>query len=82
MPLLESIAAGLNPISTDVGFVRDIFEYFKISEKFIYTSEDEVIELVNSLRLNSSQRIDHNRTLIKNLSFENLGKSIQSSFDI
>lgn len=82
MPLLESIAAGLNPISTDVGFVRDIFEYFQISEKFIYTSEDEVIELVNSLRLNSSQRIDHNRTLIKNLSFENLGKLIQSSFDI
>jgi|688.fasta_scaffold08086_6 glycosyltransferase involved in cell wall biosynthesis len=82
MPLLESIAAGLNPISSDVGFVRDIFEYFQISEKFIYTSEDEVVGLVNSLRLNSCQRIDHNRALIKNLSFENLGKLIQSSFDV
>ena len=82
MPLLESIAAGLHPISSDVGFVRDIFEYFQISEKFIYTSEDEVMELVYSLRLNSSKIIDHNRTLVKNLSFENLGKLIQSSFDI
>lgn len=82
MPLLESIAAGLHPISSDVGFVRDIFEYFQISEKFIYSSEDEVMELVYSIRLNSSKIIDHNRTLVKNLSFENLGKLIQSSFDI
>lgn len=81
MPLLESIAAGLNPISTDVGFVRDIFKYFEIPEKFIYKDEDDVIKLVNSLRIDSPQRIKNNRMKITNLSFENLGKLIQVSFN-
>lgn len=80
MPLLESITAGLSPISSDVGFVRDIFEYFQIPEKFIYKNEDEIINLVNSLRSNSNHNFDNNRDLAKNLSFENLGKLIQSSF--
>lgn len=80
MPLLESITAGLSPISSDVGFVRDIFEYFQIPEKFIYKNEDEIMKLVNSLRSNLNHNSGNNRDLAKNLSFENLGKLIQSSF--
>jgi glycosyltransferase involved in cell wall biosynthesis len=80
MPLLESVAAGLSPISSDVGYVRDIFEYFQIPEKFIYKNENEIKDLVNSLRSNSKHNSDNNRDLAKNLSFENLGELIQSSF--
>jgi glycosyltransferase involved in cell wall biosynthesis len=52
MPLLETLSAGLAPIATDCGFVRDIFNFCGIPTQFIYQSSNSIEEQVQFLRLN------------------------------
>lgn len=41
MPLLESLASGLHPIATDVGFVREVFDLAGVNNKFIVEARVE-----------------------------------------
>jgi glycosyltransferase involved in cell wall biosynthesis len=80
MPLLESIAAGLNPITTDVGFTQDVFEYFKISKEYIYKDTNDVRKLIENIRLERSNNIYTDRMKVRNLNFNNLAALISNSY--
>ena len=80
MPLLESIAAGLNPITTDVGFAQDLFEYFRISKEYIYKDFDDVRNLIEKIRLERSNNIYIDRMKVKSLNFNKLSSLISNSY--
>jgi len=52
MPLLETLAAGLAPIVTDCGFVRDVFEFCEIPSQFVFQGDislgDQILNLKKS----------------------------------
>jgi glycosyltransferase involved in cell wall biosynthesis len=52
MPLLEALCAGLAPIATDCGFVRDLFEHCDISEFLIYNGITPLEDQIRFLELN------------------------------
>jgi glycosyltransferase involved in cell wall biosynthesis len=80
MPLLESIASGLNPLTPDVGFAQDLFEYFKISKEYIYEDFNDLRKLINRIRLERANNIYPDRMKVTNLNFENLSALISNSY--
>jgi len=81
MPLLESLAAGLHPISTNVGFVEDLYNFFGISEKYIYSDYSKIVSLISQIR-----QAGHQEKLLKtnnftNLNFKNLSELITEKFN-
>jgi len=52
MPLLETLCAGLAPIATDCGFVKDLFKYCDIPESLIYNQSTPLLDQIGFLELN------------------------------
>jgi glycosyltransferase involved in cell wall biosynthesis len=80
MPLLESLAAGLHPISTNVGFVEDLYNFFSISKQFIFYNFDQIVPLIDELRENQRKDSYILQNKITKLSFENLSNLIISHY--
>jgi len=80
MPLLESLAAGLHPISTNVGFVEDLYNFFSISKQFIFYNFDQIVPLIDELRENQRKDSFILQNKITKLSFENLSNLIISHY--
>ena len=81
MPLLESIAAGMNPISTSVGFVEDLYNFFSIPKKFIYNNSEQIVDLINTIRNDQNKDFQIIRNKVIELNFERLSEIIASNFN-
>jgi len=73
MPLMESLAAGLVPVSTDTGFVREIYRQAQIPEDLIVPAKtDAFIRGILTARELRDAGLEPNRTAILSLNFSRL----------
>ena len=79
MPLLESTAGNLKVITRDVGFVRDVFSEFGISEQFIYSSYEELRPLIEQHRSNPG--FPQYSTKAKEYSYSRLANTVITEFE-
>lgn len=82
MPLMETLASGLIPICTDVGFVRQLLSETGYQNQILNLpiAQKSILE-----KLKLSYSIDHRlkvARMIKNYNFTSLGKKIWSEIDI
>jgi glycosyltransferase involved in cell wall biosynthesis len=81
MPLLETIAAGLHPITTDVGFARDVFHFYEIPEMFIYDDAKSITNLILEVRTNKWKYFTYDKSKLESLNFTNLSRKISSEYE-
>lgn len=75
MPLMETLAAGLIPIATDTGFVREIFKEAEVPEFLIVPArESNFVEAVMLARKLSASGFKPNREKILALDFPRLAR--------
>ena len=75
MPLMETLAAGLIPIVTDTGFVREIFKEAEVPEFLIVPARDsDFVEAVILARELSASGFKPNREKILALDFPRLAR--------
>lgn len=75
MPLMETLAAGLIPIATDTGFVREIFNEAEVPEFLIVPARDsDFVEAVMLARELSASGFKPNREKILALDFPRLAR--------
>ncbi len=76
MPLLETLAAGLAPIVTDCGFVRDIFEFCEIPSQFIFQSDKSFVDQILNLKKSWPEHENEVRNRVLQLDFLRFSKII------
>ena len=81
MPLLEAISAGLHPITTDVGFARDVFNFYEIPELFIYDDAKSITDLILEVRMNKRKYFTYDKSKLESLNFTNLSRKISSEYE-
>lgn len=69
MPLLETLAAGLAPLVTDCGFVKDVFDYCEISSRYILKGDVPLQDQLLNLRENWVNHADEARARTLQLDF-------------
>lgn len=80
MPLIETLAAGLIPIATDTGFVREIFEEGEVPESLIVPATDQdFVEAIALARKLSTSGFKPNRERILALNFPRLVKFLDAN---
>lgn len=73
MPLLESIASGLHPIATDVGFVREVFALAGVSNRFIVEAKVEsFLKAIESAKIHSLDARDIRRHAVMSLTMRRM----------
>jgi glycosyltransferase involved in cell wall biosynthesis len=78
MPLMESIAAGLTPICTDTGFVKQIFQEMKITSQLIVEPDiQEIVSIIHRVRRREVVIPSDARDKMLSLDFPRLGALIQ-----
>lgn len=82
MPLMETLAAGLIPIATDTGFVREIFEEGEVPESLIVPAVDkDFVEAIALARKLSASGFTPNRERILALDFSRLVSLLDAHID-
>lgn len=73
MPLMETLAAGLVPVSTDTGFVREIYSEAQIPENLIVPAErDHFVSGILTARKLVETGLEPNRAAVLALDFSRL----------
>ena len=79
MPLLEGVASGLFPITTNVGFAKDVLTMSDIPEEFVVQpNSDAFVTAIIKAREMISSGFTPNREKILNLTFERMAKIVHS----
>lgn len=80
MPLMEALAAGLIPISTNTGFVSELFEIANVPRDLIVGANVESLEMgLRKASDLSANNFTVNSNNIKNLDFERLARLISEN---
>jgi len=80
MPLMEALAAGLIPISTDTGFVSELFDIAEVPRDLIVEANVKSFEVgLRTARNLSLNKFTVNSDNIKRLDFKRLAKLIAES---